>query len=214
MKSKTPRTGRLLAKATSDVRVRLTRHDRAFLADLARVGVVSESDAAANHFQERSTPARRRLDTLAGAGILRVDEARDRDHKPVRVYTWSSDSVAKAYGSKQLKHSATRSLYHEVLVSRAYYAAGRPESFKVAAYLNKDELRQLPGWGAADTLPDAAYTDASGQLVVVEADSGHYSSPQIASKMAAWAGCRQLWVQPSRAHARVPAADNVQVLIV
>ncbi len=210
--SRTPRTGRLLKKANAEVRVRLTRHDRAFLADLAKVGVICEADASAHHYQNRTTPAKRRLNTLASAGILKIDEARDRDHRPIRVYTWSSESVAKAYGSRQLKHSATRSLYHELLVSRAYYSAGRPESYRVAVDLDKDELKQLPGWGNADTLPDAVFKNEAGDLVVVEADSGHYSSTQIAEKMSAWSGCRQLWVQPGRAHARVPTAEHVQVL--
>jgi hypothetical protein len=211
--TRTPRTGRLLRRAESTATIRLTRSDRAFLADLSKVGVVAEADASAHHYQERKTPARRRLDALADAGILRIDEARDRDNKPIRVYTWGSDSVARAYGSRQLQHSATRSLYHELLVSRSYYAAGRPEDFRIATQFNDADRRLLPDRGeSAALLPDAMFTDADGSTVVVEADAGHYSSTQIREKMAAWQGCRQLWAQPARATARVPAAPNSTVL--
>ena len=60
---------------------------------------------------------------------------------------------------------------HELLTSHAYFTLGRPHDFRLAARLNAaDALR------VGSCRPDAVFTDSdTGELVVVEADSGHYS---------------------------------------
>ena len=215
VRSRQPRTGRLLARAGSTLRVRLTAEDRAVLADLSKVGVIAADDAAAHYYQGRATGPLRRFDRLARAGILRAHVAHAPDGTTTRVYGWGSDGVAKAHGARMIKHQATRSLYHEVLVSKVYFRQGRPDSWSLIGDANKKELRALPGFGASDeVLPDAIFRSADGSQVMVEADSGHYSSTQIKEKMAAWGGCRQIWIQPSISHARVPAGKHIQRITV
>jgi len=55
-------------------------------------------------------------------------------------------------------------------------------------------------------LPDAVFYQG-GQMVICEADSGQYTSTQIASKQAGWKGIKQVWGQPNVAAARVHNAD-------
>jgi hypothetical protein len=65
--------------------------------------------------------------------------------------------------------------------------------------------------------PDALYTDAAtGEMVLVEADSGHYNQSQINAKVARWRAAgltRQVWAQPQHAScAQVPALPGIDIM--
>lgn len=188
---------------------RLSQRDRAFLADLARVRLVSEADADVFHYEGQKTGSRRRLDKLCSAGLLKEHVLTVPGQGTIRAYSFSSDKVAKRFGGAMPSVSRMRNAYHELIVSRIFFAEGRPESFKVENDFTQTdrEVFRRPGEGRDRiTLPDAMYYDAHGQAVVVEADSGQYNSTQIREKVNAWQGHRQVWGQPQ---SRKSAVENL-----
>jgi hypothetical protein len=65
--------------------------------------------------------------------------------------------------------------------------------------------------------PDAIYTDtATGEMIVVEADSGHYTQKQIYTKVACWRSAgltRQVWAQSQHARsAQVPPLPGINIM--
>lgn len=220
------RTYRLRQRFGVPEGLRLTSRDRAFLGDLARVGVIDAGTASVFHYADNQSGAGRRLDTLAQAGLLRRVAIIDPSCGPVVVYGFQSDRLARAFGGREVRTGPNRTTYHELLVSRSYFAVGRPADFRVTLQFSDADLarfgatRAVPphrrgtqhGFAREVAIPDAVFTDASGALVVVEADAGHYTTRQIAQKQLQWSGYRQLWVQPARSHARVRPSDQVDVL--
>jgi len=206
--------------------LRLTARDRAFFADLAKVGVIDVANASAHHYAENKSGAGRRLDKLVSAGLLNRADIIDPSAGQVAVYSYKNDRVARAFGGRAVHTGPNRTTYHELLVSRTYFDVGCPEDFRTAIQFDTQELarfgarlptpptlRQTPhGLTGEAAIPDALYTDAEGALVVVEADAGHYTTRQIQHKQDRWGQYKQLWAQPARAHARVTPTDDVDVL--
>jgi len=206
-----PKTSTLLRHAQTGVSVRLLEADRSFLRDLSRVQILSSDLADQHHYGHLKGRSSRSLERLEAAGIITSKSLFIAEEKPTVVYQFANEAVARAYGSGLPVTGAKRTDYHEIMTSRAYFALGKPEDFRVAARMTRDEIGLC-----RDTRPDALYTDPStGELVVVESDSGHYTKKQITEKMGKWstAGLRQVWAQPARGvTANVPQARDVQVL--
>ena len=225
-RAQTARTYRLRQRFGLPEGLRLTARDRDFFADLAKVGVIDEAAASAHHFAENKSGAGRRLDKLVSAGLLNRADIIDPSVGRVSVYSFKDDRIARAFGGRAVHTGPNRTTYHELLVSRTYFDVGRPEDFRTAIQFDNHDLahfgarqptpptrRQTPhGLIGEAAIPDALFTNADGELVVVEADAGHYTTRQIQHKQARWANYKQLWAQPVRAHARVAPTDDVDVL--
>ena len=205
--------------------MRLTARDRAFFADLAKVGVIDAVNASAHHYAENKSGAGRRLDKLVSAGLLKRADIIDPSAGQVSVYSYKNDRVARAFGGRAIHTGPNRTTYHELLVSRTYFDVGRPEDFRTAIQFDHQDLARF---GARQptpphrrqtfhsirgeaAIPDALYTNADSELVVVEADAGHYTTRQIQHKQDRWGQYKQLWAQPARAHARVTPTEDVAV---
>lgn len=206
-----PRTATLLKHAGTGVTIRLLAADRAFLRDLSRVQILSSELANQHHYAHLQGGSGRSLRRLEDAGILARKTIGVAGEKPTTVYQFASEAVARAYGGGLPVTGAKRTDFHELMTARAYFALGRPEDFRVASRMTREEISLC-----RDTRPDAVFSDpTTGELVVVEADSGHYTQKQIAEKLGKWAsaGLRQVWAQPARGvSANVPSGGNVEVL--
>lgn len=206
-----PKTSSLLRHADTGVSVRLLEADRSFLRDLSKVQILSTDLADQHHYGHLKGRSTRSLGRLEAAGIITSKSLYVAGEKPTIVYQFANEAVARAYGSGLPVTGAKRTDYHELMTSRAYFALGRPDDFRLAEHMTRDEINLC-----RDTRPDALYTDpATGELVVVEADSGHYTQKQINDKMGKWSSARlrQVWAQPARGvSANVPAATGVDVL--
>jgi hypothetical protein len=221
----TARTYRLRKRFDLPEGMRLTVRDRAFFADLAKVGVIDAANASAHHYAENKSGAGRRLDKLVSAGLLSRADIIDPSAGQVSVYSYKNDRVARAFGGRAVHTGPNRTTYHELLVSRTYFDVGCPEDFRTAIQFDTQDLarfgarlptpptmRQTPHGLIGDAaIPDAMYTNAEGALVVVEADAGHYTTRQIQHKQDRWGQYKQLWAQPARAHARVTPTEDVAV---
>lgn len=207
-----PRTSRLVRLAGTNANIRLSAADREFLRDLSRVQMISGDLADRNHYAHLKGGSSRSLDRLEKAGLLSSKILRQTGVAPVRVYQFADKSIASAYGGRLPVTGAKRTDLHELMTSRAYFALGRPESFKVAADFTSAEIAQC-----GSMRPDALYTDpASGEVVVVEADSGQYTKSQVNAKLARWRAqglTRQVWAQPSAGRAaNVPRLPGIEVM--
>lgn len=190
--------------------LRLSGADRAFLRDLARVGLITDTDANTFHYPDRKSGARRRLRRLCELGLLRERVVRSPGGERLAAYQFSSAAVGRAWGGYLPNIGSRRNAYHEVLIGRLFFSLGRPSDYRIA---RRFTARDQSVFGAAlSTRPDAAYTDAAtGEVVAVEADSGHYTRAQIAFKQSAWRGLRQVWGQPRNASHRLPPTGSVAV---
>jgi hypothetical protein len=180
------------------------------LADLAKVNVISESLASLHFYAHRKTGAGQTLKRLVNAGIVdrrAIYTPTGREY----VYSFSSQRAAQAWGGVYQKSNINRSDFHELLTARAYFELGKPTDFRCANQFKNEDV--FAGLSVVNrTLPDAVYTDSNGHTVFVESDAGHYTTRQIRDKMSAWGDVKQVWVQPRRSSAQVPAADHVDVL--
>ena len=194
--------------------LRLSKNDREFLKDLAKISVIDEKDADKFHYKNMKTKSSRRLDDLCKAGVLEKIDVNQPGRGRFKAYTFRSEKVAKLFGGEKVKVGRKRNALHEVITSKLYFAEGCPETFKLEARFTKDE-RELFKLSAPSltnrlsALPDAMYVKPDGSIVVVEADSGQYNKQQIVSKQSAWTGFEQVWGQPQKAAARV--TDNARV---
>ncbi len=193
---------------------RLSSDDKAFLRDLAKVRLISEDDADATHFAQRKTKASKRLDKLVEQGLLSRKEITIPGKGVVKAYTFGSEDVAKSLGSKLPKVNRMRNAYHELIVSRLYFAEGRPASFKIEAEFTNSDIESIRQEGQSISevaRPDALFTNAQGQVVVVEADSGQYNSTQIKEKINSWKGFPQVWGQPEQRKSAVENFSSAKV---
>ena len=208
----TPRTARLVHLAGTNANVRLSVADREFLKDLSKVQMISNDLADKHHYSHLKGGSSRSLDRLEHAGLLSSKVMRQAGAPAFRIYQFASKSLAGAYGGRLPVTGAKRNDLHELMTSRAYFALGRPSTFKVAADFSRAEI-QLCG----SIRPDAMYTDPStGEVVAVEADSGNYRKHQIQAKLASWRAAglnRQVWAQPATVRAApVPDIPGIQVI--
>ncbi|MFQ5543876.1 MAG: hypothetical protein ACE5FY_05945 [Nitrospiria bacterium] len=207
LKRANPKTKKLLKLTGSDRKLRLLAADRAFLKDLSRLQILSDRIAIQNHYRHLKGGAVRSLGRLEAAGIIVGRKFYIPRRGFVKIYQFSSDAMARAWGGRLPAIGAKRNELHELITSELYYKIGKPEDFRLAHQLTNDELSTFNGHR-----PDAVFTDtATGQPVAVEADSGHYNKQQVMTKLAKWKGLRQVWGQPERVSARIPSFTNVAV---
>jgi len=203
--TRNPRT-RTLLKLTGGDAVRLLPADREFLKDLARVGLISEGSASQCHYAHLKNGARRSLDRLKRAGLIRSVYLHARGGRE-QVFSFASREIARAWGGELPVIGTRRSVLHEWVVSRLYFELHRPRDYRIAASFT-DSDKALCG----DTRPDAMYTNPDGEVVFVEADSGHYTRKQIHTKMNHWQGMPQVWGQPAAAFAPITDRPDVTVI--
>ncbi|MHB8455884.1 MAG: hypothetical protein ACYDDO_14590 [Acidiferrobacterales bacterium] len=206
-----PKTRTVLRLAGTEVALRLHPADRAFLRDLARVQLLSTALATAHHYPHLKGGAARSLARLERAGLLTAKILYAAHQPPQTLYRFASRDIARAYGGRLPVTGAKRNDLHELLTAQAYFACGRPDDFRLADRLTPAEVSAL-----GMLRPDAVFTDpASGELVLVEADAGHYTQAQVGRKMSTWRArgfARQVWAQPdTRTGAVIPASSHVTV---
>ena len=208
----TPKTARLIRLAGTNANIRLSVADREFLKDLSKVQLISSDLADKNHYSHLKGSSGRSLDRLEKAGLISSKLLYQPGAAPLKTYQFADRSIAGAYGGKLPVTGAKRTDLHELMSSRAYFELGRPPSFKLAADFTKAEIA-----ACGSMRPDALYTDAAtGEMVLVEADSGHYNQSQINAKVACWRAAgltRQVWAQPQHARsAQVPALPGIDIM--
>lgn len=208
----TPKTSRLIRLAGSAVSLRLSDADRSFLKDLSKVQLISSDLADQNHYSHLKGASGRSLDRLEKAGLITSKLLYQKYAAPLKVYQFANQSIAGTFGGKLPVTGAKRTDLHELMTSRVYFGLGRPASFKLASHFTQGEIALC-----GSHRPDALYTDAlSGEMVVVEADSGQYRQHQIQAKVARWRAAglnRQVWAQPAHARiAQVPSLPGIDVM--
>lgn len=207
---KNPKTSRLKEIAGTKTELRLLPADRGFLRDLARLNILSDDLAAKHHYTHLKGGATRSLNRLEAAGLITSKKLHIPGQAPSRIYQFSSQAVARAWGGALPVTGAKRNDLHELISSRLYYELGQPQDFRLAADFTRSDIVAV-----GSCRPDAIYTDTStGELVAVEADSGHYSKKQIMEKVAKWnaVGISNIaWGQPTGAADRVPKLDSLRL---
>jgi hypothetical protein len=207
-----PRTRRLLSLAESTKALRLTKADREFLRDLGKVQIISAAQAAEHHYSHLKTQGTQSLQRLEDAGILRSRNIYVAGQGRVKTFEFSSHEMAVAWGGRLPRTGSSRSDYHELITSEAYFRLGRPSDFRLASKFTKED-RKIVG----EHLPDAVYTDHStGELILFEADAGNYSKQQIQQKSLSWErrGLKQTWAQPEKATSKIKESEQMNVLTV
>jgi hypothetical protein len=207
-----PKTARLIRLAGTNANVRLSIADREFLKDLSKVQLISADLADKNHYAHLKGSSGRSLDRLEKAGLISSKLLYQPGAAPIKIYQFADKSIAGAYGGKLPVTGAKRNDLHELMSSRAYFELGRPATFKLASAFTRAEIA-----ACGSMRPDALYTDAdTGEMVLVEADSGHYTQKQIDTKVACWRSAgltRQVWAQPLHACSRpVPALPGINIM--
>ena len=197
----TPKTSRLIRLAGSTVSFRLSK-----------VQLISSDLADQNHYSHLKGASGRSLERLEKAGLISSKRLHQKNGPPLKIYQFADQSIAGAFGGKLPVTGAKRTDLHELMTSRAYFGLGRPASFKLANHFTPGEIA-----ACGSLRPDALYTDtATGELVVVEADSGQYTKSQIQDKVARWRAAgldRQVWAQPAQAGAaKVPPLPGITVM--
>lgn len=207
-----PKTARLIRLVGTNTNIRLSAADRSFLKDLSRVQLISSDLADKNHYAHLKGLSGRSLDRLEKAGLIISKQLYQPGAALVKSYQFANKSIAGAFGGKLPVTGAKRTDLHELITSRAYFALGRPGTFKLATEFSKAEIALC-----GSMRPDAIYTDTTtGEMVAVEADSGHYSQSQIKAKVAKWRAAglnRQVWAQPMHSRsAQVPPLPGISVM--
>ncbi len=206
------RTGKRIRDAASSPLLNLSQADRALLRDLAVVQLISANLAGRYHYPHLKDGAQRRLARLETGGLLAGRRLYVTGEKPARIYQFASREIARAWGGDLPVIGSKRTALHELMTARAYFVLGRPADFRVAVRMSDSDI-----FLCGSRRPDALYTDtATGEIVLVEADSGNYTASQIRDKAARWWAlglARQIWVQPAAGRAaRVPEVAGVRVL--
>ena len=207
-----PRTKRLQKIAGKQVALRLTAADRDFLRDLGKVQIISAAQAADHHYAHLKTQGARSLQRLLEAGIIRRHDIFVAGLGRVKTFEFSSHEMAVAWGGRLPRTGSSRSDYHELITSEAYFRLGRPEDFRLPSKFDKQDKALI-----GQHLPDAIYTDpGTGEMVVFEADAGNYSKQQIQEKSLSWQrrGLQQTWAQPERANSKLIEGEGKTLLIV
>lgn len=208
----TPKTSRLIRLAGSETSIRLSDADKSFLKDLSRVQLISSDLADKNHYSHLKGASGRSLERMEKAGLITSKQLHQKNGVPLKIYQFADKSIAGAFGGKLPVTGAKRTDLHELMTSRAYFELGRPDTFKLATHFSKGEIA-----ACGSMRPDAIYTDTStGEMVVVEADSGNYNKKQIKDKVARWRAAgltKQVWAQPSHTRsAQVPPLPGINVM--
>ena len=205
------RTARLLKLTNgAPLTLRLTAADRAFLRDLSRVQIISHDLANKHHYAHLKGTSTRPLARLVKAGILHSKVLNAPSSPSVRTYEFATDAMAKAWGGARPITGAKRTDLHELITSRLYFALDKPADFRLAVHFNRRDQHII-----GSHKPDAVYSDVTtGELVLVEADAGHYTRSQIIDKVARWHSighARQVWGQPRQHAATIPSIEGLTV---
>jgi len=208
-----PRTSKLINLTGQSVR--LSAADRTFLQDLSRLGIIDSQTSTKEHYSELKGGSDRSLDRLSKAGLLKSHDVYLPNGKFTKAYSFSNKEIAKAWGGQVAMIGARRMEVHELITSRLYYELERPQDFRISSNFNDSDKTMLGrycmGEDGKATAPDAMYTSNSGELVFVEADSGHYNKAQIKNKQNAWGNFRQVWGQPAKCQCHVKSSNQVAV---
>ena len=186
--------------------MRLLQADRVFLRDLSRVGLIDAGTASRVHYGHLKNGAARSLARLERAGLITTSTVRTQNER-FQVWSFASREIAQAWGGVLPVMGATRSVFHEWLVAKLYFELGCPADYRVASAFSSIDMKLC-----GSMRPDAMYTSGEGEVVFVEADSGHYTRAQIRAKMGRWQGMKQIWGQPVNASAPIPSLDNIDVI--
>ena len=208
---KNPRTRKLTRISGADQKagaVRLSAADRAMMKDMARVGILDSEIATKHHYAHLKNGASRSLDRLEKAGFITSTNV-VHDNKRTRAYTFASKEMAKAWGGQMPVIGARRMEFHELVTSKIYFELKKPDDFRLAHEFTKGDLILC-----GEIRPDAMYTNTDGEIVFVEADSGHYTKTQIQKKMLNWQNVKQVWGQPQSPTCKVSPSDNLQVITI
>ena len=217
---KSVRTHHLASLLPGEKNFRLSKSDRAFLRDVARLSLVNKKHASNHFYSHLKTGGARSLDRLQKVGLIQKIVIRVSGKQPVVAYQFASKKIAAAFGGHLPKTGASRSDHHELITSEMFYHLDRPDSFRLPAHFSSNEkeffTQIVDGVKKTYGVPDAVYADRStGELVAVEADAGNYNQSQIRNKMVFWKekGIKQLWGQPDRVNSRVNSVgDSIQVV--
>jgi len=208
-----PKTARITRLAGTNANIRLLAADREFLKDLSRVQIISSDLADKHHYSHLKGSSARSLERLEKAGVIQCKILYQAKAAPIKTYQYANKYVAGAFGGRLPITGAKRTDLHELMVSRAYFELARPESFRLAVDFSKEQIASC-----GSLRPDAIFTDSTtGETVVVEADSGHYSQKQINDKVSRWRAAgltRQVWSRPMQSNSRsiqVPALPGIDV---
>ncbi len=204
-KTRNPRTRNLLKLTGSSKPVRLSAADRSMLKDLSKLGIIDTEIASSNHYAHLKNGADRSLNRLEEAGLIQSKKIVKND-RVFKTYTFSTKEIARAWGGNIPTIGSRRMEFHELVTSKLYYKLDKPEDFRVAGQFTKQD-QLLCG----ESLPDAMYTNQHGEIVFVEADSGHYSKTQISKKMREWSNFKQVWGQPNKPHCQIKPSSNIQL---
>lgn len=99
---RTARTGTL--KRLTGANFRLSAADRSFLEDLIKVRVISVDDADQHHYQGQKSGARRRLDKLVDAGLLKTHDFTVPGSGAQRAYSFSSPDYSWPLWRQDAQH--------------------------------------------------------------------------------------------------------------
>ncbi len=207
-----PKTKKLLSIAGKNNVLRLTSADREFLRDLGKVQIISANQAADHHYTHLQTKGTRSLQRLLDANIIRSRNIFVAGQGRYRTFEFSSHEMAVAWGGRLPNTGSSRSDYHELITSEAYFRLDRPSDFRLSIKLSQTDKNLI-----GEHLPDAVYTDqATGEMILFEADAGNYSNKQIQEKTLSWQrrGLKQTWAQPKKVTSRVKTSSNIKLLIV
>ncbi|MCP5002544.1 MAG: hypothetical protein GY941_01130 [Planctomycetes bacterium] len=148
----------------------------------------------------------RSLERLENAGIIKSKKI-VQGGRVFKTYTFASKEIAKSWGGSIPNIGARRMEFHELVTSRMYYELDKPGDFRLASnFTRQDEIL------CGESLPDAMFTSGDGEIIFVEADSGHYSKTQIEKKISQWSGFKQVWGQPTKPSCHVKPTINIKVL--
>ena len=198
----------MLKLTERDKAIRLLESDRAFLKDLSCVGIIDADIASSQHYSHLKNGSERSLNRLEQAGLIR-SKIIVQNNRTYKTFTFASKEIARAWGGNIPTIGSRRMDYHELVTSRLYFQLNKPDDFRIASRFSSDD-QLLCG----DNLPDAMYTNSDGEIIFVEADSGHYSKTQILKKMRQWSQFKQVWGQPLKPSCRVTASQNISVFTI
>ncbi len=123
------------------------------------------------------------------------------------AWQFASKEVARVWGGGVPGVGANRSHYHELLAGRSYFELGRPTEFRLSSRFTSLDKQFFGG-----VEPDAVAKSDTGELIIIEADAGHYTKRQIKQKQAAWGGARQFWIQPKRSMSKVDVSEHIDAI--
>ncbi|TDA70188.1 MAG: hypothetical protein D9V47_02120, partial [Clostridia bacterium] len=168
----------------------ITIRDQAILTDLARCRVLSFEQLKNAYWPKaKERTCRERLERLEKAGYLAraVAPPGERPGNALEAYYLRAKG-RRATGAPRLflTPGNAEEVAHQVRANQVYFELTEEEK----ATWTVGELLEAKGRQA----PDARFVSQDGEVVYVEADTGHYKRHQVLEKLAAWGGTRQVWV--------------------